>query len=132
MTYLRDAAVVQGVSAHALDRILARHLPAVLPAMPEWMRVEVLVAQDNIRRAAKAYESLPIAAGGSAETDEAEIDPEWTDDEISTEAAATLLGVSNRRARQLGAAGLGRKVGPVWVFDRARVLAERRHRMEEV
>lgn len=130
VTYVREGAVVDGFAAHVLDRLLARYLPAVLAGLPAWARAEVEATRDEIRRAARAYESLPVAAVGSAELPPGEVAPQWTpgDEGMSTGAAADFLGVSSRRARQLAAAGLGRKVGGVWVLDRSSVLAERDRR----
>jgi hypothetical protein len=128
-TYVREAVLIEGAAAHVLDRLLARYLPGVIESLPPWLRDEVLSARDGIRRAAVAYEARPVAVDGSAETDDSETSPSWSE-QITSGAAATILGVTERRVRQLGAAGLGRKVGRAWVFDRAVVQAERAHRKE--
>ena len=127
--YVEGAALVSGFAAHVFDVLLARHLPAVLrftPLSPE-QRAEVEAARAAIARAADVYVGMPVvSAFGSAETPAAEIGASWAGDEVVTTAeAAVLLGVSERRARQLAAAGLGRKVGQRWVLDRGAVLAWR-------
>jgi hypothetical protein len=107
-----------------VDRHLARTLAPVLWSLPLWLRQAVEEYQAEIRLGAQIYESLPVAAGGNSETPDAEMPPSWMETEVGTREAAELLGVSARRARQLAAGGLGRKVGSVWVLDRALVVAE--------
>ncbi|MFI7632423.1 helix-turn-helix domain-containing protein [Microbispora rosea] len=116
-----EGALVSGFAAHVVDRLLAKHLPMLLRSTPMSeeqraalveTRVAVALAADTWAIAAAA---TPVAAIGSSSPG----------DEISTAEAAALLGVKERRVRQLAEGGLGRKVGRVWVLDRAAVLAWR-------
>lgn len=120
--YVRGA-LVQGVSAHVLDRILAS--PKVVQAMsayPSWMRAELEATRRAIRRAAREYEALPVAVGGSAEVEFAEVAPPLAH-EITTSEASAVLGLTERRVRQLAAEGMGRRAGSRWLLDRSAVLA---------
>jgi hypothetical protein len=113
-----SGALVAGASAHVIDRLLARYLPNLL--LPSWLLAEVESTKAAIRRAALEYEARPIADNGIAETSIAAIEAP-SPHELCTADAAATLGLSERRARQLGPV-LGRRVGRSWVFDRAAVL----------
>jgi hypothetical protein len=116
--YVASAALVYGASAHVIDRLLARYLPLLL--LPPWLMAEVESTRAAIRLAAREYEALPVAGSGTAVTAVAEFGPALLC-EISTADAASLLGLSERRARQLGPL-LGRRVGRAWLFDRDAVI----------
>jgi hypothetical protein len=116
--YVASAALVSGPAAHVIDRLLARYLPSLL--LPTWLIAEVESTRAAIRLAAREYEALPVAASGTAATAVAEIEPALPC-EISTADASGLLGLSERRTRQLGPL-LGRRVGRAWLFDRDAVL----------
>lgn len=131
MTYVRSGVLVQGFMAHVLDRLLAHRLPDLLPAMSPERRAEVLAARDDLRRAADAYLAVPVSVDGHADMDSADIGPQWSEDLIDTETAATILGVTERQVRRLAAAGLGTRVGGRWMFDRRAVYAERQRRSNE-
>lgn len=121
-TYIMGA-LVHGVSAHVLDRILASsNVVRAMSAYPEWMQLELEATRRAIRRAAREYEALPIAEDGSAATALAEVAP-LSPDEITTNEAGALLGLGERRVRQLAAEGMGRQVGGRWLLDRTAVLA---------
>lgn len=47
---------------------------------------------------------------------------------MTSKAAAALLGITDRQARNLAASGLGVKIGRRWWLDRAAVLAEKERR----
>lgn len=116
-------ALVHGVSAHVLDRLLASpDVVRLFAAMPPWMRPELEATRRAVRVAAQEYEALPTAGRGSAETPAAEVGP-LSPHEISTYQASVLLGVGERRVRQLAAGGMGRQVGGRWLLDRSAVLA---------
>lgn len=118
-----EGALISGPSAHILDRVLASpNVVRVLDALPPWMRAEVDATRRAIQRAAAAYEALPISANGNAETGLAEIGT-GSPHEISTSEASVLLGLSERRVRQLAAGGMGRRVGGRWLLDRSAVTA---------
>lgn len=120
--YVRGA-LVQGVSAHVLDRVLSSpNVARVLDSLPPWMRPEVEETRRAIHRAAGEYEVLPVAVDGSTEAPPAEIGP-LSAHEISTYQAGILLGLGERRVRQLAAGGMGRRVGGRWLLDRSAVLA---------
>lgn len=121
--YLREAAVIEGVAAHVLDRVLASpNVAQALSGLPAWMQPELKAARHAIHQAAREYVARPVAANGSAETAVAEVERSWPD-EIGTLEASALLGVTPRRVRQLAAGGLGRQVGGRWLIDRTAVEA---------
>jgi excisionase family DNA binding protein len=126
--YLRQAAYVDGVVAHVLAELLAT--PAArryLRSRPATLQGDIERAIVAIRQAAGAYEKTlgPASADGSAETPLAEIVQPF-DREITTREAAALLGVTERRVRQLAAGGMGRKAGSQWLLDRTAVEEYRR------
>lgn len=126
--YVEGAALVEGVAAHVLAELLAT--PAArryLRARPPSLQGAIEEAVTAIRQAACAYEAVlaPTSGSGSAETPLAEIVRRFGE-EITTGQAAVLLGVSERRARQLAAGGMGRKAGRTWLLDRAAVEEHRR------
>lgn len=123
-----EGALIEGFAAHVLDRVLARHLPAYLAAFPAGQRAELDAARAAIRRAADAYERRPLTSvSGSPETHGAETTAD-SPHEISTSEAAVILGITERRARQLAAGGMGHKAGRAWLLDRSAVLAYRDER----
>lgn len=129
--YVEGAALIEGFAAHVLDRVLARHLPAVLAVMPfsPEQRAEVDAARAAIQQAADRYEQRPLsAADDETALDVAAVSADSAHEWISTSEAAVMLGVQERRARQLAAAGMGRKVGRAWLLDRSAVLVYRDER----
>ncbi|WP_345195967.1 hypothetical protein [Streptomyces lavendulae] len=94
----------------------------ILDDLPAWMRPEVDAARRAIRLAAREYEALPIAVAGTSETPVPEVGP-LSPHEIDTYQASILLGLGERRVRQLAAGGMGRLVGGRWLLDRSAVLA---------
>ncbi|MFI0482228.1 helix-turn-helix domain-containing protein [Actinomadura sp. 9N215] len=121
-----EGALIHGVSAHVLDRVLRWPVVAgALDDLPVWMRPEVEAARRAIRWAAAEYEALPLvaAADGIAAAQEAETVPPSRHGEITTGEAAGLLRLSERRVRQLAAQGMGRRAGGRWLLDRSAVLA---------
>lgn len=120
--YVEGAALVAGFAAHVIDRVLARHLPALL----QWTQLSADQRQalEETRTAiARAADLHAQQSTSATETPVAEIGPTSPHDEMSTAEAAAELGVTQRRVCQLAEGGLGRKVGRVWVLDRAAVLA---------
>ncbi|MEW2135515.1 hypothetical protein AB0892_02705 [Streptomyces sp. NPDC005409] len=116
-------ALVHGVSAHVFDRVLSSpNVARLLDDLPLWMRPEVDAARRAIRLAAREYEGLPVAVAGTTETQAAEVGP-LSPHEIDTYQASVLLGLGERRVRQLAAGGMGRLVGGRWLLDRSAVLA---------
>ncbi|WP_326583333.1 helix-turn-helix domain-containing protein [Streptomyces sp. NBC_00481] len=117
-------ALVDGVTAHVLDKVLASpNVAEVLCSLPPWMRAEVEAGRRAIRRAAREYEQLAVAAvEGSAETEVPDVGAPLGH-EITTCEAAALLDVTERRVRQLAAGGMGQRRGGRWVLDRSAVLA---------
>jgi hypothetical protein len=127
VTYI-EGAVVAGFAAHCIDRILARHLPALLadPRLTPAQRAELESVKADTRKAARRWEASTISADVSEETARPEMTArsEW----IDTETAGILLGVTARRARQLAASGLGVKVSGTWLLDRSAVMEHRQGR----
>ncbi|WP_153453808.1 helix-turn-helix domain-containing protein [Streptomyces smaragdinus] len=120
--YVRGA-LVQGASAHVLDRVLASpNVVAVLRSLPSWMGPELDETRRAIRRAAREYEARAVAVDGSAETEVPEVGAS-SGHEVTTGEAAVLLGCTERRVRQLAAGGMGARRGGRWVLDRSVVLA---------
>jgi hypothetical protein len=117
--HIRDAALVDGTAAVIIAAVLKRHLPAYLAALPVPVRRDVDQALDALQRAAAAHRS----ASGKTETPSTPVDAGSDQQGLTTAEAAQMLGVGERRARQLAAAGLGRKVGPVWLLDPTAVQA---------
>lgn len=131
--YLTEVAIVRGVSAHVIDRVLsAPNTAKVLDGLPGWLRLELDATRAAIHRAAEAYEAGPVADLGSSATPTAAVDASSPHDEISTGEAAVILGLRERRVRQLAGGGMGRKVGHVWLLDRSAVLAYREFRCRAV
>jgi hypothetical protein len=116
-----------------------------LPSVPVWGFAASLVARavrsavargefdglhpkdrDRLVRLVEDLEACEAAwiehRNGSSETPQTEI--VGSSGSMTTEAAATVLGVTARRARQLAAAGLGVKHGGRWSLDRVAVLRE--------
>ncbi|MFF7842841.1 helix-turn-helix domain-containing protein [Streptomyces ossamyceticus] len=120
--YVRGA-LVQGVSAHVLARVLASpNVEQVLRSLPLWMQPELEETRRAIRRAAREFEALPVAVDGSGETEVPEAEAPLGH-EITTGEAAALLGLTDRRVRQLAKGGMGQLRGGRWVLDRSAVLA---------
>lgn len=120
--HVQDAALIGGREAVFLAAVLRRHAPDYLRAAPVEVRRDVDRAIEALRRAGEAYRA---STSGNAET---ETGPESTEsgrsDELMTTAkAAELLGVTDRRVRQLAAAGAGRKVGQTWLIDPTHIEA---------
>lgn len=126
--HIHDAALVDGTAAGIITAVLSRHLPAYLPLMPVAVRRDVDQAVEALRRAAAAHR----AAGGNTATPPPPAGQDSAQQHgLTTEQAAQILGVKPRRARQLAAAGLGRKVGTVWLLDPTQVEAQAVARREE-
>ncbi len=121
-----EGALVTGFAAYALHALMvsprvAEQLDRMAQAQP-WIRPELDAARRALRRAAAEYEALPVAVDGSAAEQLAEAAASSVH-EIDTAQAAALLGLSERRIRQLAAEGMGRQVGGRWLLDRGLVLA---------
>lgn len=118
------AAVVDGAAAHVLDRLL-RHseVRRLLDALPVWLRGELAETHRALERAAAAYVARPVAEAGTAVPGLPEIVAASAPEDLLTVAeVAGLIGRSERRVRQLAAAGLGVKRAGAWLIPRS--LAE--------
>lgn len=122
---------LSGWAAYAVDCILRRNADPYARAMSTEQRMEFEAAGRAIHAAALLWHQHAITAERNAEMVAAEIEESSTH-EIGTAAAATLLGVTERRVCQLAPAwqddGLARKVGRAWLIDRGAVLLEARSR----
>lgn len=123
---------VAGWPANVLHKLLAKyvdpHMPRYLGVMDAVQRQEVQRTREAIALAA-AFWDQSTTADDLAEVTSAETPRGWTHDEITTADAAGLLGVTERRVRQLipqwADSGLARKVGRFWLVDREAVLLHR-------
>jgi excisionase family DNA binding protein len=123
---------VSGYGAWSLDRVLRSVLgdPAAWatitgPLSPP-QRAAFIRALRTIAEAAEDWLAVEAtAAGGNAATAVGPVAAGSTHDEIDTAEAARLLGLGERRVRDLAAAGcLGaRRVGAAWRFPRGSVVA---------
>lgn len=122
-------ALVAGWPAFVLDVILNRYLPPYLAAMTPQQRAEVERAHQAIGDAARLYDAVRTSVSGSAEAALAETAACSEEHEITTAAAALLLGLTERRVCQLAAGwaddGFARKVGRTWLLQREAVIVRR-------
>ncbi|MDX5565647.1 hypothetical protein PYK79_23185 [Streptomyces sp. ID05-04B] len=128
--YVRSGAIVEGAAAHVLADLLGTEAARrYLRQKPPALQGDIERAVTAIRRAALAYEATltPISAAGSSETAFAEIVQPF-EREITTGQAAALLGLTERRVRQLAAGGMGRRAGGRWLIDRTAVEEHRQQR----
>ena len=125
---------VSGIAAHVIVALLDERMPARLVALqrlasqgriPEARVAEVASTWAAIREAARHWndsrnDSLAAVDGSAADPAAAMPEPSQ---EIDTDRAAGLLGVTPNRVRQLARSGdlPGRKAGGVWLVDRAAV-----------
>lgn len=126
--FVEGAALVSGYPARVLGLVArAAFDRGAFDGMPEVGRLQVVSAIRALERAGELWlsvaDEVPVTDVGNSETWPAEIGAGSSDD-LSSAQAAVMLGVSERRARQLAAGGLGRKVRGQWRVDRAEVLAE--------
>ena len=122
-----------GFSAYAVDRLLRALLTdpatwrAVTDPLSPRQRQALTRALRAIYEAADEWLTLEeSAAGGNAATPVGQAEAaSIRDDEIDTAEAAELLGLRERRVRDLAAAGVlgARRVGGSWRYSRAAVLA---------
>lgn len=120
---------VAGFPAHVVDRLLHRHVAPLLAGMSPGQRREMEQVLREVRAAADHWTDHTSAAGGSAAVVDAAIEASSLQDELSITEAAEVLGVKERRVRQLAvvweAQGMARKVGQAWLLDPTAVLAHR-------
>lgn len=121
------AAIVHGRAATGVAWLLRRAIErGDLNAIPEAVRAETLAAIQAVDLASRAWArrtSVSTSEFGSSAARQAST-PSSSSHEITTAEAAELLGVGERRARDLAASGLGRRAGGRWLLDRAAVEAE--------
>lgn len=119
-----QGALVNGWAAYAFARVLHRHWGVHFECLPSSL----------LRPCKDALAALDQEATrwrGSAEARPAEVlTQSELKDGLSSEEAAHLLQVTNRRVRQLAAIGQlpGQKVKGVWQFDSAAVMALQQQR----
>lgn len=118
---------VSGMAAVVFARILDEHLPGRLIHLRLLVErghlssdalAETMHAYRAIRAAAAAWADAPAVAAVTAPPVTA-ADRDSEQEEITTETAADLLGVSTNRIRQLARSGVinGRHVGRTWLVD---------------
>jgi hypothetical protein len=124
VAYVESAALVSGHAAVLLNRILSA--PLVAKPLDRLADPEMDALRLAVRRAAKAYTHASTGQR-SGETPDDSAGPQWGQ-EISTDEAARMLGVSRRRVQQLAEGGMGRRVAGRWRLDSTAVLAYRDER----
>ena len=129
--FIPAAVVIDGYAARALAIMLRRDWDrGDFRSLPPEGRSEAYHAVRALERAGEAWMRSRPSVGGRAETAVVEIGSESSHEQfISVDTAAGLLGVSDRRVRQLAAAGLGAKVGGSWVIRRSDVELEAARRV---
>ena len=119
---------VAGWSAFALDAILRRHAKDYTRTMSSVQQREMEITRSAIHAAALLWHAA-TSASATTQTPSAEITPQSRSEELTTTQAAILLNLSEQRVRQLAVHwagnGLARKVGRVWLLDRAAVVIYR-------
>ena len=125
------AAIVHGRAAVGVAWLLQRAVArGDLASLPQAVREETVAAAHAIDLASRAWARRQPPAAVSAAVSGSSAAPLRPDashslhDVLTVAQAAELLGVRPRRARDLAASGLGRRVGGRWVFERAAVEAE--------
>lgn len=132
--YVRNGAVVEGVSAYMLAKVLRPALrDGVFSFVPPGRIYDVLVSTvEAIGAAGDAWaaeqdSAAPVTAGGNAEADAAVAVTSSTDDyQLDWREAAGVLGVTtDGRMRQLARTtpGLAVRVGGAYRYSRSMVLA---------
>ena len=127
-----EAAVIDGWPAYAIARLIARHGRDEFADLPPHLRGPIEDAAEALRRAGAAW-AASVRGNAEAAAAEMRASSESQDDELSTEEAATMLDLSERRVRQLIASGAvaARKKHGRHVIDRGAVLAYHEGRRHE-
>lgn len=123
--FVAAGAVVAGWPAHVVDRLLARHAPAVVGAFAPEQRAAFDATRDAIRRAALAWET---AGGARSRTDEPPPVPAGSDSMLmDSHQVAERLGIGVRAVQKRAATGSlpGRKIAGAWLFDPLTVDAKK-------
>lgn len=133
-------APVGGIEAWLITQVLDDVMPArverwqragMSPALVARVReAHALIGEAGRQWAAVESERRAMSAAGRVDVDPA--DMAAGSGEIDAVTAAGLLGVTDRQARRLAAAGVvnARRVGGQWLFERGSVEVHRRVRME--
>ncbi|MDQ7910784.1 helix-turn-helix domain-containing protein [Phytohabitans sp. ZYX-F-186] len=127
------AAPVSGVAAFVIARVLDAAMPGRMVTLHRLVELGRLRPEQlgEVRRAWAAIDAAGrewdtarrMSAGGHADVDSADVAAGSDQDEVNTETAAALLGMSTRQVRRLCADGglNARYVGRSWLVDRASV-----------
>ena len=123
--YLLDVALVSGASARVLGPMLRRASTAgTFDSLPVDVRAQVEATVRAIEIAGRGAAMRDrVAAVGMPTEPPVSVVGACSADDLSIDEAARVLGVGERRARQLAPA-LGRKVAGVWRIDRYLVEQE--------
>lgn len=127
-------AIVHGRAAVGVAWLLRRAADrGDLASLPEAVRAETVAAIQAVDLASKAWARRQPTADATAVCGTSAARPpaggsHSAGDVLTTAQAAQLLGVKERRARDLAASGLGRLVGGRWMLDRSAVEAEAERR----
>lgn len=123
-----EGAVISDWPAYCFARIIGRHWQDEVEYLPLHLRAPLEDAREALECAARhwAEERKAITARGSAEAAPAETEaPSTCKDTLTTEEVGAILGVSDRRVRQLARTGElpGREDRGRWTFDKGAVVA---------
>lgn len=124
--YLEHGAIIHGRAATGVAWLLDRAVNrGDLAGLPETVREDTLLAVEACRLAARAWACRSAAAEfGTSAARHDDGGASSAHEVLDVTTVAELLGVGERRARDLAAGGLGKKLGGRWVFDAAAVAAE--------
>lgn len=126
--FVEHAAIVQGQAAVGLAMLLYfATTRGGLTGLPDQIRSATLGALEAVDLASRAHVRR-VSATGRTEARPVPAAPLSIHEPLSVTEAATALGLTERRVRDLAAAGLGYKVGGRWVLDRTSVDRERERR----
>ncbi len=130
--YYVEGGLVSGFAAWRLGRSIPRYLRDALDDLPPHLRTEVEDAVEAMRYSGQRWAAT--ARGSAAEPPaEAPVCSKQEADELSSVEVADVLKVTERRVRQLAAAGVlpGRQKAGRWSFDRGAVTAYHEERKQK-
>ncbi len=123
------AAIVHGRAAVGVAWLLQRAVNrGDLAGLPGGVHGDTVAAIQAVDLAARAWGRRTAAVTGRTAEPSAPDPSVSTHDTVTAAEAARVLRLSQRRVRDLAAAGLGRKAAGGWLLDRGAVEAEAKRR----